>query len=1827
MESAKLSSGPAPSSPPGGHPPAMPSYAVSGDGTIDYIISDYMERLGTRLNILETELKYAWRALDLLSQEYIKMWERLEKLEGLLYEQQTVISQLIEYYATGGTSDGVCSVEDALVAQQSSVGELDAIAESLGAAIGIEETSVLREKLAQQELARLHGITQDSTGAVAAVTDMHRNVRNLDRETLETLEEEANTPDEAFYRSLNNAYREDLICGETSRPTSQLGMIWEEAEEAEDGNGKKDAADYVDRISLKEIASEDVTQSVETFGEKEEKQVVSVDEDEGDEDEGEIFSAADYKNYRGNTPCVSEQDLAQLSRLSTIDQVALEKLHELDRLTTKLQKDSQNLKELQSRLMDSPKHQYATEAEAKLAEESCSIDEQLRKIYAETDVDNWTYSRSPGSTGRSASRVSTDSGMATDAEFTTRSISPRVNAQRGNVDSTSSTYTPPRLSYTAALLEKSPEPVIPLPIDVGNFAKGYAENKELTDLMAESFATVTCASPTIYNTPTDKVTSPTLSAHSVHSVHSVQSLRTRQDGYFGSAARLNLEFSEGRTPPSPSPSSPPPPAPQDSGESFLMPGTDPRAPDSTEAKRAQSPSFQRTGDKITTLDQGRLSPRTPHSPKSPKISPKHAAKTNNANIVAAKSDSGLSSMSGWSSLDKSPGSPKSSINKMLTSYSVDHTRSNLIPTTQTLRASSPIPPLPEKTPIFTQEPLYDTPEGRDAFANSAMANAHSTTASLSTTINHLSAFTAVKSPCSSQDEYNFVPPPAPSSDNPCPSPKRRGQRQQTLHHTYDTVPTGTSADFVYRSEQPAIYSVAGSNRQQVITSVYTSGSGPYMSRTIDSDNYPEILEQYSNYPEDYNIHPYSASTITSSSHGKKPTRAMSYGDGMMNHEGYKNAMYRTMFPTGNITDALSYYPTSANLPRTESNDNSWLSSMEGQIPHDSTSSSIRSLTSDGSYAQSPYTDRRYPNPPAYQAQQYHAYANQMYPQNYMQQQQQHQQQQQQQHQQYGLILTHSESAQLVDGYQRQWQREHQYLQDIDAPSISGMDQQHSQQGDYYDTSGVIVSQSGYISISADIKEHEEPKLTKKVRRGASLKSAMNSMSSWLPDLHLSKRNRSQSLPGGVRREDLDGVPPEGIPQQQPPPETSARGRGRAGQVTRKKKKHNLVSTVSGILQKAKRRGHQASSMSDPEQSETEWSSGRQSGMSEDEDSALSDATQDTAFFAKVKSSGRRKQQNQQVQQVQQQQQQAQQLHQQQQQTMLQQQTLLQQKELMQQQQNIQQQQQILQQQIQQHQEQLQQQVAQENVVKERRPDGSEPEFSDNVAGEEEASGKSTGSGSGGSSIFATVGDIKRSAGSSDEAPNEKAPKLPPVTLMGGASMEFAVSRALGKYRQRQSSTVSDEQMSNDDIGADKKSDDGLIQPLDTNFEYAEETVSEKEGKPSVAKPPELVTSISEEAPPSEGSPSASSLRGHAASGSRFLPRHQQSLEIPWGRSGEADEDNRSTHSYRSTSRVSSRRQSTEDSIDSEDEWYCYELRKLEELERQSQMEPEMGVIREPDETEPFQPDEDVKERMSFVLRELRLKAQPKEEVLSKEEYARNARMNGTMREMNHEREREMERSRDRDERPIPKRKTAESVESVFARVTDYHTWAHEEEARREERMEPPEEGSSGETSGPDSPGHSMDEDEDEMPNEEQSRRSSSGSTLRHGEKHLPGSNSLSREGSVSVPPSEVSVSIPGGWDSESTVLEGDREDAGSEETGTTATLSLPKIKIDSSSCGSSDTTLKEGQASPGPPASKWKLLKALKERKAEEKLKEVEDAKTQETPVTHPPTAVSIMIK
>ncbi|XP_044263022.1 protein unc-13 homolog A isoform X2 [Tribolium madens] len=1296
---------------------------VNYDANVDYVITEYMERLGTRLNILETELKYAWRALDLLSQEYIKMWERLEKLEGLLYEQQSVISQLLDFYTTGGTG---CRNMGA----GATAGELEVIREILGNGTvedGLEEG---------QDVSRTQELDLD---------EMH-------------------VPDEAFYRSLNQAYREDLV---GAGQGSQLGMIWEEREETEENNEKKNECLV-----------------------------------EGEE----VFSALDYKDYRGNSPCVSEQDIAQLSRIDSIDHVAIEKLNELDRLSSKLQQDSDNIKQLQRKLLESPL--------------SITQDDEPK------DDPNWSFSNSnqddlmilkselPFPPPRPSSRLSvTDSVIGTDnevAEVLAGGLRGGTPTSPRRVTSCTAPFTTVtgRLAYSAAVQN----------ID--------SKNPFYSSLVAASYETIPCSTPSIFNARAETAPSPSLS------------IRTRQDGYIAT----NDQVQKGSP-------SPPPPAPLD-------PIPDP------------NPVFLGT------------EPVPQPSIKSPKSSPKRK------NVV--KSDSGLSSLSGWSSLEKSPGSPK--IGK---GY---HHENTILP------------------------------------------GGH-----------HLSAFTTVKSPCNletSEGYGTFVPAPAPASDiNVSP---RKKKHTKTNSFTWN--------------DQPAIYSVAGSNRE-TYTSVYTSNSADYITQTI---NYPDLVEPYEN-----NELQRTSSGTTDRRRSLSRMYSTSNGDGVANHEGYKTAMHRTMFPSGNITDALSYYPTSTRYD--EFNDPAaWLNCSQEVQESASPSSSMRS-TEPAEYNQSPYLDQRRPRNPIYENQ-----------------------------------------AQIDRWNQRQ---EIPYLE-LDLRNRN-VPEYVVQQNDnkFFDPSSVIITQSGYITINSETIDTSRDE-KKKFKRGNTLKSAMSSVSHWLPDLHLTKRHRSYSLPSGVRREDFE----------KPKPTHKSNVGGR------KKKKNAIVSTVSGILQKAKRKSyfhHNTQSLSDPEQSENEWVLQRASSIvSEDdrsEDSySMFEGQAERDLFAKVAKAKPRK--------------------------------------------NSQ----------------------QDELQPQFEPIKVSPQTNEALA-EEEISGKSTGSGS--SSIFPTVGETKKSS-ESEKSDETVITDSKMVVVVGGASMEFAVSRALGKYRQQKQTSLSDD-MSFEEQGV-----------------VIEEIVDEEP-----LKPEKLIEQVSTESQVSEVSHCEPILRTQ----NRYLPKHQQSLEIPGHKE---DDDSRSTHSWRSTSRVSSRRQSTEDSIDSEDEWYCYELRKLEEMERQSQLEAEMGetLKEEPELEEEFEPYEEVKEKMSFVLRELRMKAKVVEGVFEEGE--------------NNLHTLQSAKNRERDRKSIH----LEEAHMLFDKITQNIKEEGEEEVEEVQIEEKPpepakdEEHSSGETSGPDSPQLSENEEE----NTEEFAR-------------------------CHVAPRE----------------EPEEEEA----------TAVPQIQIEPEAKPETKESV----------ASKWKLLKALKERKAEEK--------------------------
>lgn len=1598
------------------------------DSNVDYVISDYMERLGTRLNILETELKYAWRALDLLSQEYIKMWERLEKLEGLLYEQQSVIAQLLEFYTTG-TNANFNESDSELAMLNNRMGELEVIREILGNGT-IEDG--LEEGIDVTRSANVH-----SKQKISDVEDMH-------------------IPDEAFYRSLNQAYREDLIGCETTIQPSQLCMIWEEREENEELNDKKN--------ELKELENEAML-----------------------EENQDVFSAMDYKDYRGNSPCVNDQDLAQLSRISTIDQMAIEKLNELDRLSTKLQQDSLNIKELQRKLLESP-HSKSNldELSSKaniLEEEKAMLEEKLRQAYNKNENKNWNFSTEirntddlllitksniPNSTScqnRPSSRLS-DSLGGTDnevAETLAGGIHTPTSPRRRQLEITTCnapyTTVTGRLAYSAAVHNAEVAEASQIKFNSKNpfYTDNEEFNSELSSLIAASYETVPCTSPNVFNVRSEKTASPT---------QSVCSVRTRQDGYVGTD-QFPLKSS----------SPPPPPAPNDINEIFTVPMST-IVPGPQQGSVFLGAVETAPSSSITNHEHGRLSPKTPHSPKSPRTSPKRS-KSHGSNIVTAKSDSGLSSMSGWSSLEKSPGSPKNGINKP---QAISAFSELTINKHQIHRPHSPGILQNQKfdTRLYAESAVDSVLTGplQVPVCNAILPGGH-----------HLSAFTTVKSPCSletTEGYGTFVPAPAPASDINV-SPRRK------LKHQSSTAESSAYGMFMSQNDQPAIYSVAGSNRQDSYASVYTSNSADYVNQTI---RYPDLIEPYEHNeysrPRSHVSYNASNSELPRESPSRK-SRSHTNLSGPDNfYEGYKTAMQRTMFPTGNITDALSYYPTatryeSFNLPQAEYNEQLWAKfPADGQFSQEntSTSSSRRSIETVES---SPYIDRRLQNKQEQQPQQQPIYQNQSM-----------------------IDLSYNRNS---------WshRQEIPYLE-LDLRNRN-VPENIAQQQHLFDSSNMIVSQAGYLSISSNLNENvnQEIKPQKKIKRQNTLKSAMSSVSHWFPDIHITKRHRSYSLPSGVRREDIE--------------ETQKNAK-----ISRKKKKNVLVSTMSGILQKAKRKGyqqHQTHSLSDPEQSENEWSTNRTSSVvseddrSEDNYSVFSDVQFDSPnLFEKVSN-------------------------------------------------------------LQKNTTQPPQEKNDEEKEKPTNATEDSGKFQKNTTTEvntpnnlnddlnlldnylnEEIKNTSGNS----SSLFATVGEVKKNSTSlervDDIISNEK---FPPVTI-GTGSMEFAVSRALGKYRQRQTPTISDEQSTYEEV--EEKQEDIIIE----EEVFEENKVIEK----PPLQPQKSVESYNEhnnkytnndDHSMSEGSPSTISLRGHIGK----LNRHQQSLEIPVFRS--EDDDNKSTHSWRSTSRVSSRRQSTEDSIDSEDEWYCYELKKLEEMERQSQLEAEFGETLEevPEIEDSLEPCEDVKEKMSFVLQELRLKAKVVEGVLDEEDNRRQVMVSAKNREKE-------------------KRKSLSDHDpnTMFAKIKDYHSWkkkgqnsfnaedyeemfnkefvqiqedetkddtVEEKEEKEENQASDGGEHSSGETSGPDSPHLSQDDyEEAEIASEDFPRCSKL-------------SQDLTNETDENLQLRNETQIISSG---------------------------VPTIQIDNSNCDASGPKEEIGKDS-GPLGSKWKLLKALKERKAEER--------------------------
>lgn len=227
------------------------------------------------------------------------------------------------------------------------------------------------------------------------------------------------------------------------------------------------------------------------------------------------------------------------------------------------------------------------------------------------------------------------------------------------------------------------------------------------------------------------------------------------------------------------------------------------------------------------------------------------------------------------------------------------------------------------------------------------------------------------------------------------------------------------------------------------------------------------------------------------------------------------------------------------------------------------------------------------------------------------------------------------------------------------------------------------------------------------------------------------------------------------------------------------------------------------------------------------------------------------------------------------------------------------------------------------------------------------------------------------------------------------SMEFAASRKVGILRKK--STNNDDDKS--DVSPTIESQEVIFEKSGKKHQHLMKTHSifvdsiDGDERPvpaprttSIADPFEKVKSNGngvkfeqvapheEKSPQEHPKPIPSPRFEHSRSNST-----KNSLEIPGG----GEEDSRSQHSFRT---ISSRRQSTEDSIDTDDEYFYYEMRNLEELERNSHME---SILQDHKETinniiqldqNFIEPDDSVKMNMSIVLHELKAKVKLREPI-------------------------------------------------------------------------------------------------------------------------------------------------------------------------------------------------------------------------------------------------------
>ena len=286
------------------------NYYQFDDSQVEQSVDVFVDRIDGRIGQLELKLGCAWRDVVMLSNEYVKMWEKLEHLEILLYEQHNVIAQLITMVQ--GNSNNLLSETfnvpcethfDLFMPYNFEIDmeseEDDRIERNNRFLRGGEEEDDDEEEVKEkdtdvdvdvdidddfssktfQEWLSQHSVSFQKHPSIEKHLDTIDSCEQNSNECLDTLLNESfASPTHTRQKSLDWMIRRQNL------------KRWHET---------IDETSYVDKSSILTSIQSNKNQQIEST-------------------ESEVFSVADYLDYRGSASasCISDSDIEQLDKLA-----------------------------------------------------------------------------------------------------------------------------------------------------------------------------------------------------------------------------------------------------------------------------------------------------------------------------------------------------------------------------------------------------------------------------------------------------------------------------------------------------------------------------------------------------------------------------------------------------------------------------------------------------------------------------------------------------------------------------------------------------------------------------------------------------------------------------------------------------------------------------------------------------------------------------------------------------------------------------------------------------------------------------------------------------------------------------------------------------------------------------------------------------------------------------------------------------------------------------------------------------------------------------------------------------------------------------------------------------------------------------------------------------------------------------------------------------------------------------------------------------------------------------------------------------------------------